>query len=82
MISLSAKTKGGRSPSGGENGLLGGDRKFWPMGGAKIWPDEKKLFVWPASSRIFYLNQKQKSYVTLKSGNSKFLKNMVAPPPL
>ena len=49
-------------------------------GGPKIWPGEKKLLVWPGSSRIFYLNQKQKSYVTLKSVNSNFLKNRVGPP--
>ena len=49
-------------------------------GSPKIWPGGKKLLVWPGSSRICFLNQKQKSYVTLKSVNSKFLKNMVAPP--
>ena len=60
-----------------------GRQKFladYVAGGPKIWPGEKKLLVWPGSSRIFYLNQKQKSYVTLKSVNSKFLKNRVAPP--
>ena len=35
--------------------------------------------IWPGSSTIFYLKQKQKSYGTLKLVNSKFLKNMAAP---
>ena len=46
-------------------------------GGSKIWPSKKNYFVWPGSSTIFYLNQKQKIYVALKLVNSKFLKNMV-----
>ena len=49
-------------------------------GGPKIWPGGRKLLVWPGSSRICFLSQKKKSYVTLKSVNSKFLKNMVPPP--
>ena len=60
-----------------------GQQKFLADGVAgdpKIWPGGEKLLVWPGSSRICFLNQKQKSYVTLKSVNSKFLKNMVAPP--
>ena len=37
-------------------------------GGSKIWPGDKNYFVWPGSSTIFYLNQKQKSYVYFKVG--------------
>ena len=39
ILSLSAKTKGGRSPSGGENALFWADRNFWPMG----WPEVPKF---------------------------------------
>ena len=82
MLSLSAKTKGCRSPSGGKHSF-GERQKFLPdgvAGGSKIWPGEKNYLVWPGSSTIFYLNQKQKSYVTLKLVNSEFVKNMVASP--
>ena len=40
---------------------------------------KKNYLVWPGSSTIFYLNQKQKSYVILKLVNLEFVKNMVAP---
>ena len=82
MISLSAKTKGeGRSPNGGKTKFFGATEILADgvAGGSKIWPDHKKMLVWPGSSTIFYLNQKQKSYGTLKLVNSKFLKNMAAP---
>ena len=64
--------------------FLGKRQKFLVggvAGGAKIWQDEKKLLVW-RESKNFYLNQNQKSYVTLKLANSKVLKNIVASPPL
>ena len=81
MISLSAKTKGAGHQMGEKQNFLG-RQKFLAdgvAGGSTIWPDHKKMLVWPGSSTIFYLNQKQKSYVTLKLVNSEFMKNMVAP---
>jgi hypothetical protein len=78
-----AKTKGGAGHLVRKKHTFLGQQKFLADGVAgdpKIWPGGEKLLVWPGSSRICFLNQKQKSYVTLKSVNSKFLKNMVAPP--
>ena len=78
MISLSAKTKGGGAglvTKWGENGLFWGDRNFLPMG----WPDENKLFVWPRSSRIFYLNQKQKKLCYFKVGQFEIFKKHGCP---
>ena len=83
ISSFLAKTKGGAGHLVPKKRTFLGRQIFladYVAGGPKIWPGEKKLLVWPGSSRIFYLNQKQKSYVTLKSVNSKFLKNRVAPP--
>ena len=79
MLSLSEKTKG--QQVGGKCSFLG-RQKFLADGvveGSKSWPDEKNYLAWPGSSTIFYLSQKQKSYVTLKLTNSEFLKNMVVP---
>ena len=47
----------------------------------KIWPNETFWPNWPPSVAVFNLNQKQKSYGALKSGNSKFWKNRLPPPP-
>ena len=49
-------------------------------GGPKIQPAETYEFVWLPSSTILNLNQKQKSYGTLKLVNLEFLKNMFGPP--
>ena len=83
ISSFLAKTKGGAGHLVPKKRTFLGRQKFladYVAGGPKIWSGEKKLLVWPGSSRIFYLNQKQKSYVTLKSVNSNFLKNRVGPP--
>ena len=80
MISLSAKIKGGQVTKWGKMhfGGGGGRQEFLAdgvAGGAKTWACEKNLLVWLGSQRIFCLNQKQKSYVTLELVTSKFLKN-------
>ena len=83
ISSFLAKIKGGAGHQVPKKSKILGRQKFLAdgvAGGPKIWPGKKKLLVWPGSSRICFLNQKQKSYVTLKLANSKFLKNMVAPP--
>ena len=80
ISSFLAKTKGGAGHLVRKKHTFLGQQKFLADGVAgdpKIWPGGEKLLVWPGSSRICFLNQKQKSYVTLKSVNSKFLKNMV-----
>ena len=77
------ENKGGAGHQVGEKCSFLGRQKFLAdgvTGGSKIWPGKKNYLVWPGFLTIFYLNQKQKSYVTLKLVNSEFVKNMVAPP--
>ena len=62
-----------------ENEVLGAERNFLLTRWLKVPKLKNNYLVWSGSSTIFYLNQKQKSYVTLKLVNSEFLKNMVPP---
>ena len=66
ISSFLAKTKGGAGHLVRKKHTFLGRQKFLADGVAgcpKICPAGKKLLVWPGSSRICFLNQKQKSYV-------------------
>ena len=77
--SIIKKNKGGgTSPSGGKRTFWG--RQKFLAEDPKIWPNETFWANRPPSVAVLNLNQKQKSYGALKSGNSKFWKNRLPPP--